>query len=139
MRTILRSPEHIKAILTRYYTGTATVEIKESVYDESTHKTRPQVTTLFENIQCRLSHESKTLTSAYERNLVDQTIMLFLDNIYDIPAGAKITVVQDGVENCYGLASEPNVFETHQQIELKLWEDWSGTKSKRRSQDVQGD
>ena len=136
MSSILRNVGRYKTILTRMYTGSAKVEVKHAVTDKKSHKTRTQVETLYENIQCRLSHESKTLTEPYNRNTVNQTIMLFLDNIYEIPAGARITVTQDGVTNRYGLASEPNVFETHQQIELTLWEDWSGKGSKRSRQDV---
>lgn len=136
MRTILHNPGRIKAILTQFYTGICKVEIKESVTDPDTHKTRPEVVTLYDNVQCRLSHESKSVSESYERNRVVQTIMLFLDNIYEIPAGAKITVTQDEVTNIYGMASEPNVFETHQEIELELWEDWSGTRSKRSVESI---
>ena len=136
MRTILHNPGRIKAILTQFYTGICKVEIKESVTDPDTHKTRPEVVTLYDNVQCRLSHESKSVSESYERNRVAQTIMLFLDNIYEIPAGAKITVTQDEVTNIYGMASEPNVFETHQEIELELWEDWSGTRSKRSVESI---
>lgn len=133
---ILNNPERIKQTISRFYTGRAKIEIKKSVTDEGTHKTRPQVLTVYKSIPCRLSHDSKATSSAYPINNVSQTIELFTDNIYEIPAGAKITVTQDGVTNIYGCASEPNVFETHQQIELELWEDWSGTRSKRSSQDV---
>ena len=136
MKTILHNPDRFKAILTKFYTGTWKVEIKRSITDPKTHKTRPEIETLFENVQCRLSHESKSVTQSYDRNTVDQTIMLFLDNIYEIPAGSRITVAQDNVVSRYGMASEPNVFETHQQIELELWEDWSETGSKRINEDV---
>lgn len=133
---ILRNPERFKETISRFYTGSCDVEIKASVTDQETFKTRPEVKTLYKSIPCRLSHESKALSESYERNTVGQTILLFLDNSYEIPAGSKITVLQDEVKNIYGAASEPNVFETHQEIELKLWEDWSGQGSKRSSQDV---
>lgn len=136
VKTILHNPDRFKAILTHFYTGIAKVEIKESVTNEDTHKTRPEVSTLYDNVQCRLSHVTKTTSEAYDRNTVAQSIVLFLDNIYEIPAGCRITVTQDGVTNVYGASSEPNVFETHQEIELRLWEDWSGTRSKRSRQDV---
>lgn len=138
MRTILRRPDLIKKSIQSFYTGLATVEIKESIKDEN-GKIRPVVKVEYEDLPCRLSHESKNPSTGYERNTVSQTIMLFLDNEPEIPAGAKITVLQDGVKNVYGCASEPNVFETHQEIELVLWEDWSGTRPKRSGQDVQGD
>ena len=136
MKTILRNPNRFKAVLTRFYTGICKVEVKKSITDPSTHKTRPVIETLYKNVQCRLSHESKRVAESYDRNTITQTIMLFMDNIFEIPAGCRITVTQDGVTNEYGAASEPNVFETHQEIELGLWRDWSGTQSKRSSQDV---
>lgn len=131
MNSVTRNPKRYKKILSRYYTGRCNIYIKEAVTDRETHKTRAKESLLYKNIPCRLSHESKAISSAYERNTVTQQVMLFLDNEIEIPAGAKIEVVQDGVRNLYGAAGEPNVFETHQQVELTLWEDYSGKGSKR--------
>lgn len=123
--TILRNPERFKAVISRFYTGICEVEVKESITDPQTNKTRPEKKTLYSELPCRLSHDSKNKIEAYPRNTVGQEITLFLNNDVEIPAGAKITITQDGVTNIYGAASEPNVFETHQEIALTLWEDWS--------------
>lgn len=123
--TILRNPERFKAVISHFYTGVCEVEIKESVKDPETHKIRPEIKVLYTSLPCRLSHDSKNKTEAYQRNTTGQEITLFLDNKVEIPAGAKITVTQDDVTNIYGMTSEPNVFETHQEIALGKWEDWS--------------
>ena len=137
MKTILNNPQRFKDIIKRFYSGTCTITEKKSVKDEKTFKTRIQEVMKYENIPCRLSHSSNNLSDAYPRNTVTQTIKLFLDNDYEIKAGSKIAVTQDGITNIYGATSEPNVFETHQEIELILWEDWSVKGSKRINQEIQ--
>lgn len=139
METILKNPLKYKNIIKKFYTGVCNVYEKQSVTDAETFKTRPQIVMKYEKVPCRLSHSSNTTTDSYPRNTVSQDIKLFLDNDYEIKAGSQIEVTQDNVTNKYGAASEPNVFETHQEVTLNLWEDYSGRKSKRRSQDVQED
>lgn len=125
MATVLRNPDRFKKAIERFYTGRCTVTVKKSVKDETTKKIRPQEVVIYEDIPCRLSHDSKALTESYDRNTATQTIKLFVDNEFDIPTGAKIKVTQDNITNLYGASSVSNVFETHREIELEKWEDWA--------------
>ena len=122
----LRNPERVKKTIQKLYTGRCTIEVRERERDLETGKIRfGEPKAIHTDLPCRLSHSSRTSVSSYERNTAPQSIELFLDNEITVPAGCRVTVSQDGVTNLYGLASVPNVYETHQEITLEKWEDWA--------------
>lgn len=109
------------------YDGLCTVEVKTSHKDPKTKKNRMVTNKLYENIPCRLSHDSNQPGDTRVLPNADQTIKLFIapKEEVDIPANSKITVTQDGVTEAYTCSSVPNNFPTHQEIELVKWEKWA--------------
>lgn len=108
------------------YRGTATVEIREAFKDEETKKTKPRVVTVYEDIPCFLSPETKEVSDNTTLPTADKTIMLFLQNEYIIPAHSRITITQDDrteIYTCSGIANRCQ--DGHQEIELEKWEKWA--------------
>lgn len=118
----------IRPAFEQLYTGRATVEVYETYKDPVTKKTVQSVNQVHEDLPCRLSHESKSVSDSVSLPQADQTIMLFTYPSSEvlIPSGSKITVTQDGVTEVYAHSGIVNNFETHQQIELTLWNGWAG-------------
>lgn len=55
-------------------------------------------------------------------NSVAQIIKLFLPTDYSISPGSKIVVTQNGVTTEYKNAGKPFIYDSHQEIEVELFE-----------------
>ena len=93
---------------------------------------QPNGTTIFqtvlvlENVPCKLSFETlqpvnQTATAA---QLV-QTVKLFLDVKVDIRAGSKIVVYRDDRVFEFSSSGLPGVFDYHQEIMLRPFNNWA--------------
>ena len=112
--------------LEKLWSGTCTVVGWGEVEDPITHVTTHGEITLHENLKCKLSHEK--LTSASSTGgpaIISKQVKLSLGNEYDIPAGCKITVTQNGKTADYTRSGEPAVFMDHQEIILELFKGWA--------------
>lgn len=118
----------IRPVFEQLYTGLATVEVYETAKDPNTKITRSTKRVLYEDLPCRLSHDSQAPSSSQTLPSASQTIKLFTYPVSEvsIPSGSKITVTQEGLTETYGHSGAVNNFSTHQEIELTLWESWAG-------------
>lgn len=77
-------------------------------------------------IACKLSYgtsgNSKDTAIA---STVAQQILLFLSPDITVKTGSKIIVTQNNITQTYENSGEPLIFPTHQQIYLKLFDEWT--------------
>lgn len=132
MGTILtpRLIKRTRRAIERLYTGTCTIEVKPRLQkDPITKKTAVSDTVvIYKDIPCQLSHLSQTASESRILPQADGQIMLFLAPEIDVPEGSRITVEQAGITDVYGHSGRPNMFPTHQEITLTIWEGWNGQK-----------
>lgn len=108
------------------YEGVLTVTEHQKVTNEKSKLTGYQDVVVIESQPCHLSFE--TLNSAVQSEsaaAVTQVTKLFVSPDIVIKAGSKITVTQAGVTTDYTNSGIPAVYETHQEIILKLFERWA--------------
>lgn len=100
------------------YRGKATIRISETYKDPKDKKYKPRVKTIYKDIPCMLSHDSKEVSSSEELPKTNQTIELFLSPEYQIPFGSEIIVEQDNKTDLFYHSGIANRYPGHQQIEL---------------------
>ena len=94
---------------------------KRQVKDEKTKLTSTEEVIVLEDEPCRLSYSNVSTTDQTESVAkTSQIIKLFMSPETKIKPGAKITVTQAGVTETYECSGTPAVYETHQEIILKL-------------------
>ena len=112
-----RARKHIE----RLYESVCTTYLYKGVYDEKTHRT---VQKLVENIieaPCHLAYSASPATSeTVSIASLTQSIVLYLAPELEIPAGSLIEVTTNGVTVAYKASGQANLYETHQEISLKL-------------------
>ena len=112
--------------LEKLWRGTCDVIGWGEVEDPITHVTTHGEIILHKNLKCKLSHKNISATSQTGAGaIVVQQIKLSLGNEYEIPAGCKITVNQNGKTADYIRSGEPAVFMDHQEIVLDLFQGWA--------------
>lgn len=75
---------------------------------------------------CRLSYSSNFSADKGERaSGKEQVIRVFLAPEVEVHPGSRITITQNGRTGVYAQSGQPAVYATHQEIILKLWEDWA--------------
>lgn len=105
----------------KLYDGRATVTESQKVKDEKTKLTSTEEVIVLEDEPCRLSYSNVSTTDQTESVAkTSQIIKLFMSPETKIKPGAKITVTQAGVTETYECSGTPAVYETHQEIILKL-------------------
>lgn len=96
------------------------------VTDPNTYITTPGEIILHQGLKCKLSHEKLTAASSTGGPaIITKQVKLSLGNEYDIPAGCKIIVTQDGRTTEYTRSGEPGIFIDHQEIPLDLFKEWA--------------
>lgn len=101
------------------YDGKMTVFGEETKEKDEYGITRRKDGVLYENIPCRLSYQSKNHNQEEEGvSEPDQTIRVYCDIEYKIPAGSKVVVTQYGQTMTYYASGIPAVYNSHQEIEL---------------------
>lgn len=117
---------NIKPVIERLYIGVCTVIEHQKRFNETTKQTEFEDVEILTDQPCRLSYS--TLTQNFEENFAGSTaqiIKLFLDPNINIPAGCKILVTQNGKTVAYTASGEPALYQSHQEIKLKLFEKWA--------------
>lgn len=108
------------------YEGVLTVTEHQKVKDEVTKITGYQDVVVLNDQPCRLSFEKiQTASQSESAATVAQTTKLFVSPDITIKAGSKITVTQAGITTDYQCSGIPAVYQTHQEIILDLFEDWT--------------
>lgn len=108
------------------YDGVAVVEEYQQVKDEVTKLTSNETVVVLENQPCRLSFEKLQIANQTESAAeVTQTTKLFIAPDVVIKPGSKITVTQVGRTAEYTYSGVPAVYDTHQEIILDLFTDWT--------------
>lgn len=106
--------------------GICTVYVWGEVEDPITHVSKPGEILKYENIKCKLSHKNLSATSQTGGPaIIAQQVKLSLGNEYDIPAGSKIIVTQNGITAAYTRSGKPGVFIDHQEIVLEPFKEYA--------------
>ena len=114
-----------KAIESTYDGVCAVMELKKEK-DGVTKLTKKQPVIVLESQPCKLSFEIiKAVNQSESAASVTQTTKLFISPEIIIKPGSKITVTQAGKTTNYTCSGVPAVYDTHQEIMLELFEDWS--------------
>lgn len=107
------------------YDGTCTVIERRKVKREN-KSTGMEEVTVHQNVPCRVSFKNSMVTVTNE-NLAEsanQSITLFISPTKEIKTGCKVIATQNNVTTEYQASGTPKVYETHQEIELKLFKEW---------------
>ena len=107
------------------YIGTCDVIEHQKVKDSVTKKTGFTDTIVLLSQPCRVSFKSNPTTGDGSAASVTQEIKLFISPDITIKDGSKIEVTQNGLTKAYTNSGEPAIYETHQEITLKLFERWA--------------
>lgn len=112
--------------LEKLWNGTCDIIGYGEYEDPETFLTTHGEIALYEGLKCKLSHKNITATSNTGAGaIVAQQIKLSLGNEYEVPAGCKIIVTQNGKTAAYTRSGEPAVFIDHQEIVLDLFKGWA--------------
>lgn len=107
------------------YKGKCDVIERQKITDPITKKTAFVESPILMAQPCRLSFKSIPTTGDGNTASLTQETKLFISPDVTIPSGSKIIVTQDGVTTAYTNSSVPAIYETHQEITLKLFERWA--------------
>ena len=115
----------VRKAIEKMYIGTCDVIEHRKVKDPVTKKTGFKDEPVLLAEPCRLSFKSSPVTGSDNTASVTQEIKLFVSPDVEIKSGSKIEVTQNGITKAYTNSSEPIIYETHQEITLKLFERWA--------------
>lgn len=97
----------------------------QSVEDPETHITSMQEITVYENVPCKISHETVKATGEGIGGSLLLSSRLILSPDLNIKAGSKIEVTTNGRTTAYKNSSEPAIHINHQEILLSLFDGWA--------------
>lgn len=108
------------------YQGTCTVTEHQKV-TKANKSTGFSDVVVLKDQPCRLSFKTVTDTDQEDNaaSAVKQIIVLFIAPDVSIATGSKITVTQNGVTTDYQQSGKPALYDTHQEIILDLFREWS--------------
>ena len=108
------------------YQGTCTVTEHQKV-QKANKSTGFQDVVVLEDEPCRLSFRNITDTNQSDNaaSAVVQVTVLFISPDVRIAPGSKITVTQNNVTTDYQQSGIPAMYDTHQEIVLDLFREWS--------------
>ena len=115
----------MRKAIEKMYKGTCDVIEHQSVKDPITKKTGFSEVPVLLAQRCRLSYKTITVTGDGNTASLSQEIKLFISPDVEIKPGSKIEVTQDGIKTAFTNASVPAVYDTHQEIALKLFDRWA--------------
>jgi hypothetical protein len=116
----------LKDAIESMYTDNCTITIFQSVKDPATNITSQQEVTSVSDQPCRLSHRSSEPVNIVNGVGVQaQTIKLFISPDIAIKPGSKISVTRNGQTTDYKNSGIPNIFDSHQEIGLVIFDGWS--------------
>ncbi|WP_037355779.1 hypothetical protein [Selenomonas sp. FC4001] len=114
-----------RGLLESRYDGTCTIYRYEQTR-ASTGEDIKERTVYLEDAPCRLSYDrAPAAADSVTADTIEQGITLFLTPDVAIPPGCYITVTQCGVTTNYENSGPAKVYATHQEIALKLAEEYA--------------
>lgn len=123
---IKKAQELHRSVIEGTYGGRCNIYALESITDPKTRVTRQTEIQVQEDIPCYLSYsgggpavKSDTVT------VVSQTIKLYLSPDLIIPPGCRIEVTQQGRTESYSQSGKAEVYTSHQEVTLDLWEEYT--------------
>ncbi|MBQ9737921.1 MAG: hypothetical protein IJV75_00190 [Alphaproteobacteria bacterium] len=114
-----------RKFIEKLYINTCNVIEYQGVEDPETHITSMREVTVYENIPCKLSHETVKATGEGVGGSLFLSSRLILSPDLDIKPGSKIEVIHNGQTTAYKNSSEPAKFINHQEIMLSIFDGWS--------------
>ncbi len=122
---MLPKTEMVRKAVEKLYDGVCNV-VEHKSFAKSNHSTAFEDTVIYENIPCRLSFQSlNTASESGGAGEIRQTVKLFVSPEFEIKAGCKIEVTQNGKTLLFKSSGEPARYETHQEIMLEPFERWA--------------
>lgn len=116
----------VKKAIESLYDGKCSVYGYGVVVDEKTHLKSNKEYLIYDSVPCRLSVKNvNSAVSSEVASNIAQEVKLFLNPKYEIKAGCKIVVTQNGVTTAYKNSGQANVKSNHQEITLELFEGWA--------------
>lgn len=79
----------------------------------------------YEPIPCRLSYNNSQAVTQAEGGILVQNIKLFMAPEIVVKPNSKIVVTQNGRTVVYKNSSQPMIYESHQEINLEIFDRWS--------------
>lgn len=107
------------------YQDTCNIYEKQKVTDPITHATKFEEILVHENIKCRLSFSSISVTGNQEASTKSQTTKLFIAPEIEIKAGSKVSINRQGRTLEYKRSGEPALYSTHQEVMLDLFDGYA--------------
>ena len=115
----------IRPIIELLYTGRATIWERPLIKDKETGASRSgEPVKIYEDLPCRISHGSEPVSETYPVPISEQRDKLFIGPGIYIPPGSRIDVTQENRTVSYAMSGRAKDYDSHQEIEVKIWEDW---------------
>ena len=114
----------IKKIIEQWYTDTCNVIVKTKVKKEGITSFEDEV--IYSGLKCVLSYVDNNDTSQSDTaDYIKKTALLILPPECTIPAGSRIEITKNGIKSEWQRSSEPDIYETHQEIKISLKKEYA--------------
>lgn len=124
LQAIKSAQAKAKQALNLLYEDSCTVYCHCPVKDED-GSTSYEEHAVYENIPCRISFSSIPTIAEGDVPAQKQSVKLFLASDHQIAQGVKIAVHRQGETRLYKCASIKAYYQTHQEINLEVWEPYA--------------
>ena len=114
----------MQKIIEQLYDGKCTITGSQETTDED-GATIFETVVICENQPCRLSFGASKIQEGDSATEQTQEIKLFIAPDIVVPAGSRLTVVQNGVTQEYKLSGVSVTYPTHQEISFTLKDRWT--------------
>lgn len=122
---MLNTIKKAKPFIEKLYIDKCNVYEMQSVKDEETGITSKEEVLVYENVPCKLSHQSEKQSGEGVGSSLFLSSFIHLSPDLNIKAGSKIVVIRNGKETVYKNSGEPANYITHQKIMLELFKEWA--------------
>lgn len=118
--------ERLRKVQETMYTGKMTVHIVDTdTIDGATGLSQMSEKTLIEDVPCRISFSTIDKNEQDDFAKLVQEVVLYCDPTLSIPEGSRITVTQNDCTSDYQLAGKPGMYMSHQEIPLRVFEEYA--------------
>ena len=117
---------NVRKAIESLYTGLCDIINQQEVLDATTGQTSFKEVVAVSKQPCRLSYS--VITAATEGDsaaTVKQIIKLFIAPEIEVLPGARVAVTQNGRTTEYKAAGQPAVYSNHQEVILRLADDYA--------------
>jgi len=122
---MLQATKMVRRAIESQYDGVCTV-CEHTKVKKSNGSTGFSDVVAFENVPCRLSYAKiKPTTQISGAFALMQSIKVFLAPEIPIKPGSKMSITQNGRTIDYKNTGKPAIYESHQEINLELFEGWA--------------